>query len=149
MSISLSVYLFFTATVCEVQVVRVEGKYSSSTCKCEVLVKTGPGCPSGNSRREREDIPVWGFSVALKAVCVGRNSLDNNACGKAVYYKGYIYRSLKKKKKAFLSLSQCRERTSTESSWHVSGSLFHKDHFILCSLDILSVSALKPYSAQV
>lgn len=59
-------YLLFTAAVCEA--FRVEAKYSSGTCKCEVLVKkrTGPGCLSGNSRREAEDFPVWSFSVALK-----------------------------------------------------------------------------------
>lgn len=44
-------YLLFTAAVCEA--FRVEAKYSSGTCKCEVLVKkrTGPGCPS---RKQQE-----------------------------------------------------------------------------------------------
>lgn len=32
------------------------------------------------------------FSVALKAACAGRNILDNNACGEAIHYEGYIFK---------------------------------------------------------
>lgn len=90
-------YLLFTAAVCEA--FRVEAKYSSGTCKCEVLVKKQVQVQAARQETAggRQKIFLCGILVSLL------NSLDNNACGEDKRYEGRmclkVWESVERQKK--------------------------------------------------
>ena len=130
-----SVFFFFTATVCELRVVGFEGKYSSSTCKCEVLVKHQQ-VQAAQQEGDRRFSCVRFLVLLLKLLVLGET----------VWIIMLVERPYITSLNAFSSSEPVQRKKQHWIKLACLWLLVHKDLFLLCSLDILSVSAWRPHS---